>query len=252
MIKYNTTVLMNILIWLYCNRRRIFMSNTIVINQVLILFFIMIIGFLARKKGIITPNLTKGLTDILVNITSPLIIFTSFQFEFSGEMLASIGKILAFTFFIHLFSLLVGMVLFNKYPAPIKKVLHYTTVFSNCGFMGFPILYGIYGKIGVLYGSFFLVGFNVFVWTAGVMIFTGHREQGGLKKVLFNPNIIAIILGTVAFIFSIKITGPLYSALEMAAEMNTPVSMMVVGSILAEVKPREIFAGFAVYYGSLR
>ncbi|HBT17272.1 MAG TPA: AEC family transporter [Firmicutes bacterium] len=227
------------------------MSSKIVINQVLTLFFILIIGFIARKKAVLTTSLAKGLTDLLLNVTAPLMIITSFQFEYSSEMLASAGKILAFSLFVHTFSLLIGMLIYNQYPENMRKVLLFTTIFSNCGFMGFPLLQSIYGKIGVFYGSIFVVGFNVFLWTIGVMIFTGNRDRATLKKLFLNPSLIAVLLGMTTFILSLKIPGPVYTALEVIGEMTTPLSMMIIGSILAEIKLNEIFPGFAVYYGTL-
>lgn len=226
------------------------MSSAIVINQVLIFSVIMLVGFLARKKGVITPDITKGLSDVLVNITSPLMIFTSFQFAYSSDMLRSAGKVLAFSFCIHVFSLLLGMVIYNKYPKPIRTILRFTTIFSNCGFMGLPLLQGIYGKIGVFYSSIYIAVFNVLLWTVGVVIFTGQQRQTNIKRVLLNPNIIAVVLGLTTFLLSIKISGPLYSGLELIGGMTTPLSMLVIGSILAGVRIREMFSGFALYYGT--
>lgn len=226
------------------------MSNNIVTDQVLIFAVIMFVGYLARKKGVITPDVTKSLSEVLVNITSPLMIFTSFQFAFSGDMLRSAGKVLLFSLFIHLFSLLLGLVIYNRYPKPVRTILRFTTTFSNCGFMGLPLLQGIYGKIGVFYSSIYIAVFNVLLWTVGVVIFTGQQRQTNFRSVLLNPNILAVLLGLTTFLFSIKISGPFYSGLEMIGGMTAPLSMLVIGSILAGVRIKEVFSGFALYYGA--
>lgn len=226
------------------------MSNNIITTQVLIFAVMMFVGFLARKKGVITPEVTKGLSDVLVNITSPLMIFTSFQFAYTSDMLRSAGKVLVFSLFIHLFSLLLGLVIYNMYPKPIRTILRFITVFSNCGFMGLPLLQGVYGKIGVFYGSIYLVVFSVLLWTVGVVIFTGKQGQNSLRRNLLNPNIIGVVLGLTTFVLSIKITGPVYSALELVGGMTTPLSMLVIGSLLAGVRIRDLFSGFALYYGT--
>mgnify|MGYP000902496940 FL=1 len=227
------------------------MSSSIVIGQVITLFLVLVVGFVSRKRGIFTASFISGLTDFLINVTAPLIIITSFQFEYSKEMLTSAGKILAFSFLAHTFSTLFGLVIFKKYPENIRKVLRFSTTFSNCGFMGFPLLQSIYGKIGVFYGSIFVVGFNIFLWTVGIMIFTEKRDLSTIKKAFLSPNIIAVLIGITTFILSLKIPSPVYAALEMIGEMTTPISMLVIGSILAEIKFKELFSGFAVYYGTL-
>ena len=226
------------------------MDSRIVVNQVLILFLIMIIGFFARKKRVLTPDLTKGFTSLLLNVTCPLTIFTAFQLEYSASMLVSAGQALVFTMVIHLFSIVISLFLYNKYPTEIKQVLRFSTIFSNCGFMGFPLLQSIYGKTGVFYGSIYVIGFHLFIWTVGVSIFTGHQDRAALKKVLTNPNIIAVFLGIITFLLPIKLPAAVNSALEMVAAMNTPLSMLLVGSVLTEVKLTEMFTGFPVYYGT--
>lgn len=227
------------------------MSSIIVTNQVITLFLILIVGYFARKRAILTSELTTGLTNFLINVTSPFMIISSFQFDFSKEMLAFAGKILTFSFLAHIFSTLIGLIIFKKYPENIRKILRFTTTFSNCGFMGFPLLQSIYGKIGVFYGSIYVVGFNIFLWTVGVMIFTEKRDLSTIKNAFLSPNIIAVLIGITTFILSLKIPTPIYSALEIIGGMTTPISMLVVGSILAEMKLKELFSGFAVYYGTL-
>ncbi|HEY8344507.1 MAG TPA: AEC family transporter [Bacillota bacterium] len=226
------------------------MNNNAVTAQVLIFAVMMLIGFLARKRGVITPEVTKGLSDVLINITSPLLVFTSFQFTYTSDMLRSAGKVLVFSLFIHLFSLLLGLVIYNMYPTPIRTILRFITVFPNCGFMGLPLLQAVYGKIGVFYGSIYLIVFNALIWTVGVVIFTGKQGRNGLGKELLNPNIIGVVLGLATFVLSIKITGPVYSALELVGGMTTPLSMLVIGSLLAGVRIQDLFSGSALYYGT--
>ncbi|HHU51234.1 MAG TPA: AEC family transporter [Firmicutes bacterium] len=226
------------------------MDNKIITTQVLIFAVMMFIGFLARKKRTITPEVTKGLSDVLINITSPLMVFTSFQFTYTSDMLRSAGKVFVFSLFIHLFSLLLGLVIYNMYPKPSRTILRFITVFSNCGFMGLPLLQAIYGRIGVFYGSIYLTVFNLLLWTVGVVIFTGKQRQKSWGRDLLNPNIIGVVLGLATFALSIKIPSPVYSALELVGGMTTPLSMLVIGSLLAGVGIRDLFSGSALYYGT--
>ncbi|NLW56501.1 MAG: AEC family transporter [Firmicutes bacterium] len=226
------------------------MNNIVVINQVLILFLIMLIGFIARKREFITATGTQDLTRLLLYVTCPLTIFTSFQFEYSRAMLVGAGQVFAFSITFHLIALLISFPLFFRYPEPVRRVLRFTTIFANCGFMGFPLLQSIYGKSGVFYGSFYVMGFTLFVWTVGIRIFIGKQDGSPWKKVFTNPNLIALCLGLGTFVLPVKLPLPIYSALEIVGAMNTPLSMLLVGVTLTEVKLRELFTGLAVYYGS--
>ena len=164
-------------------------------------------------------------------------------------MLLGAGQVFAFAVAIHLFALLIGLTIFNRYPEPVKRVLRFTTIFSNCGFMGFPLLQSIYGKSGVFYGSFYVMVFNLFIWTVGIRIFTG--KQGPWQKGCSQPQHHRRRPRPCNLSPPAQASRPLYTAMETVASMNTPLSMFLVGATLTEVKPRELFSGGAVYYGSV-
>jgi predicted permease len=134
---------------------RFFMEYSKVFNQVVILFIIMIIGFFARRKNIINKEVNKGLTELVLNIRFPFMVIASFNFKYSHEMMASGGKILLISICIHLILILIGGIIFKKYPENMKGVLRFVIVFSNCGFMGYPVIDSVYGKTGVFYASIY-------------------------------------------------------------------------------------------------
>ncbi|NLM37486.1 MAG: AEC family transporter [Firmicutes bacterium] len=227
------------------------MNNQVVVNQVLILFFIIALGFIARKKNVLSSTATKDLTSLLMNVTCPFTIFTSFRLEYSRAALFGAGQVLAFAVGFHLFALLLGLVIFNRQPEAVKRVLRFTTTFSNCGFMGFPLLQSVYGKNGIFYASFYVMVFNLFLWTVGIRLFSGKREEASWQKVLANPNLIAVGLGLISFLLPAKLPDPVYAAMEIVGAMNTPLSMLLVGATLTEVQAGQLFAGWPVYYGSI-
>ncbi len=224
------------------------MKTEVLINQVLILFLMLLVGFCARKKRLLNTEMNNGLIEILLNITVPFAIITSFNFKFSSSILHNIIILFLCAVFAHVFSVLTGWILFFRYNKPERKILRFAVVFSNAGFMGLPVLAGLFGKIGIFYGSIYVAVFNIFVWTLGVVIMNGRKELKPFKA-LTNPALIAVLLGTVLFCFSLKLPGPLYKALDIIGSMTTPLSMIVIGSLLAELKFQEVFAGFSVYYG---
>lgn len=226
------------------------MDSAVVFNEVIILFLIMVVGFAAKKFNIINDETRRKLSEMLIYITMPCLIIISFNFEFSKEMLYNACIVLIFAAGIHIFSILLGMLIYNRYPYDVKKVLKFITVYTNCGFMGLPVLEGLFGKQGVFYGSIYNAVFNISVWTNGIMIFTGNKASGTLKRALINPGIIAVIMGMAIFLFSAELPYPLFKALEMVGSMTTPVSMIIIGSFLADSDFKKIFSGFDVYYGS--
>jgi predicted permease len=227
------------------------MDKSIIINQVVTLFLIMAVGFVARKRKILNPALNKGLSDVLLNITAPLLAISSFQLTFSREMLVDAGIILVFALIVHIASIFLGKVFFTRMPDPTGKILRFITIFSNCGFMGYPVIGCFFGQSGVFFTSIYIAVFTLFVWTYGVFIFTGKSDWRSLISALLNPGMIAVVLGMLLFLFSIKLPLPVAQTLEIVGAMNTPISMIIVGSLLADVKLGDLFSGWAIYYGAL-
>lgn len=226
------------------------MGSTVV-NQVTILFIIMGIGFIAKKKNIIDEPTRRKLSELLLMVTMPAMILSSFQFEYSSEMLKNVLTILAFALSAHIISLFLGILLYRRYPENIKRVLKFITIFSNCGFMGFPLLESLYGKTGVFYGSIYIAVYNLFVWTVGVMLFSGERDLKSIRKAVVNPGTIAVFMGMLLFVFSLRLPFPVAKALDMTGAMTAPLAMLIVGSILAGVDFKSLFSGFPLYYGVL-
>ena len=222
--------------------------NIEIINQVLVLFSIMIVGYYARKRNIIYDEINKGLTQILLRITLPMLIVSSFNFTYSPELMGNMAVVFLASFFIFIVLIIINKVLFFMFENDKKAVLKFMTVFSNAGFIGFPILLSVYGKIGVLYGAIFNINFNLFIWTYGLSLYTGEKGLKNIKGLIINPGILAVIIGVVRVAFSIPVPSVIQGTLEMVGNMTTPISMIIIGAMLTEVKVKDIVKDLSLYY----
>ncbi len=225
--------------------------ETNIFNEVTILFLIMAAGFYARKRGMIDGTVNRGLSELLLNITLPLMIMVSFNFDYNREMLVTAGKLFLISLALHVGLFFASELFYRRHPGNAKNVLRFTAMFSNCAFMGYPVLQSLYGKIGVFYASIFSVPFIIVLWTLGVKLFDGERNGNAFKKALLNPGILAVAVGFIMFVFSLRLPAPIQRACELVGSTTTPLSMIVVGSMLAEMRFREMLRGYSVYYGSL-
>ncbi|MPM53201.1 hypothetical protein SDC9_99966 [bioreactor metagenome] len=222
-----------------------------VLNKIISLFLIILIGAYGTRKSIINEEVNKGLRKILLEITLPLLVINSFSFEFSEGM----GRNVLISFIYSIAFMIVGAIISYIFLFPFKgekkKILHFANVFSNCGFIGFPIINSIFGAEGVVYTSIFNMVFTIALWTYGVMIFSDKMSKDNIKKVLLNPAIIAVYLGIPMMLFNIKLPAFLLDTTKIVGDMTAPISMIIVGSILSKVKIKDVFKEFSIYYGSL-
>ncbi|MBX4265009.1 AEC family transporter [Clostridium estertheticum] len=222
--------------------------NINVMNQVIILALMMMVGVILRKTKTITDEVNKSFSNILINLTMPCMIIYSFNFKFSMDMLKCASMILFYSIVIHIILIILSKLLYSKFENSKKNVFIFATVFSNCGFVGYPVIQGIFGNIGVFYTSIYTIPFNIFMWSYGVILFTGKSDLKSIKKNLINIPLICTLLGIIIFLFSIRLPSPLLKTLGSIGNMTTPLSMFIVGSMLADVKLKDVFKGLDIYY----
>lgn len=225
------------------------MNIFIVINGVMSLFLIMLIGMYGSKKKIITNELCKGLTEFMLKITLPLMIVSSFVFTYDEALKDNVFK----SFYYSIGTLVIGMIISYILLIPVNKsekskVLQFANVFSNCGYMGFPIIDSIYGGEGVIYTSIFNMFFTMLLWTYGVMLFKGELTLKEIKKVLLNPAVVAVYIGILIMIFNIKIPEVILTTMKTVGGMTTPLSMIIVGVILSRVSIKKYLKEWTIYY----
>jgi len=227
------------------------MEKTIVFNQVLILFIILIVGYIANKLKIIPEEMNKKLSNVIVKITMPAIILISTQIEFNMENLKNTIWILIISFSMFIFSIIISQFIYRNSSEDRKPVMKFATTFSNCGYMGFPILYGLFGDVGIFYAAIFQIPFNIFIWTYGVIIFKKHKNIKKIIKDVINPSMIALTLGFILLILNLRIPDPFYSSINYIGSLTTPLSMIVIGATLGTIKIRFVLKDKMVYVISI-
>ena len=233
-----------------------------VLVAVLSLVILAVPGFIAVKTKLLSKNAESVLSTIVLYVGSPALVFMGFQKEnFSADIALNMLIVAGITFAVHF--IMAGVMLLcvrGKSDERKKRVARFAGVFGNMGFMGFPflqILFGnsvAYGEI-LVYGSVMLSAFNILYWTLGVWIITGNAKQLSVKKIIFNPVIIGVVLGFLVFVLAKKplanlcaegskgdmILTNLMKSVDMVGNTVTPLSMFVVGMRLAGVKLKQLF-----------
>ena len=216
-------------------------------GQVLVLFVLISVGFLCGKKGILTDSSSKHITDIVLYVVTPCVMITAFQREFSFDLL---GKILIATLCAVLIiagSILVARLVFRNRDESRKKVLQFAVIFSNCGFMSLPLQKAVLGEDGWFYGSIFVAIFNIFVWTYGLVSMSGDIKQLSLKKLIFNPGVVGVVIALILFVGKITLPYIISRPMEYLSELNTPLPMLVIGFYLSQANLRKAFTDLQIY-----
>lgn len=216
-----------------------------VVEKILTLAIIVVIGIIMARVNLMTLDVRKKLSSMLVYIIAPLYVVKSFQIEYSDDILKSMGIVVLIALFIIFLGLTLAKIVWRKKEEKKAQVLAHASGFMNCAFIGFPLIYSIYGDLGVLYGSVYVIAFQCFLWTLGVMIFTGKSEKW--YKPFMQPGIIGVAIGLTLFILKIKLPPFLYDSISMVGSMTPPLAMLIIGAFLSEVDVLHSLKDFPTY-----
>lgn len=226
---------------------------SVIIESVTSLFIIILVGVYGSKKKIITQKTNKALIDILIQIALPFMILSSFIFRYDDSIKANIIKTFYYSIIAYIIMILISYIILIPIKKDKKTILHFANVFTNTGYVGFPILNSIYGAEGVIYGSIFNMFFVILLWTYGLIIFKGdfNKKELGyeMKNILINPSIIAVCIGIILMIFNIKLPGALLSSIRSIGNITGPLSMIIIGVILSNTNIKKYIKDWTIYYG---
>ena len=212
----------------------------ILLKQMLIFFFLMMLGYYSARKGVMDHKVSKSISWIVVNLANPALILSGGL----GETVLGPFDILkaaalsAAVFFVLILiaELLLPFLSWGKEELGVYKVM---LVFSNMGFMGFPIISAIYGTYALMYASVFLIPFNLLIYTYGVLCMGGKGKKRGLAEV-FNAGVVACMVSFSISLLKISVSDMAVNAIQMLSNLTAPLSMMVIGASFADIRPKEL------------
>ncbi len=220
--------------------------------QVMI-FLLMAVGVVLRKMNIITEEGKSMITDLVIDLILPCNIISAFYMSMDESVFVAELEILVISILIQIFCTFVSAVLYRRAPKEKKRVLQYATVCSNAGFLGNPVAEGLYDSIGLLYASVYLIPQRIVMWSAGLSYFTEcPSKKEVVKKVLKNPCIVAVEIGIVLMVTQVQLPGFLSSAIDNVGGCTTAITMILVGTTLADADTRHILTKTTAFYSFIR
>lgn len=217
------------------------------------LFLMIAVGFLAAKGKLIDKNGRKILSDVSFKILLPCNILKSYLGETDMGILHACLFLLLLAVVMELFCMLLNCFLYNWKSAEHKRLMQYMTVCSNSGFLGAGITQGLYGDLGLLYNSVYMIPMRIFMWTVGMSYFTKKTTGKELvRNVVLHPCLISLYLGLFLMLTQHTLPPALGHVINSFGNCMVPIAMLVTGTILADMRLREIVDKSAVFISVIR
>lgn len=222
------------------------------IEKVIMFAVIIAVSFIAAKIGWLNDNVREGLSKLIIKVTAPLMIFSSIAgLEFEASLITQAGTILLLAY-----AVVFSLILIGKFYAKIARLDEKTKgaqvalmSFGNVAFLAYPLFEAVFGVIGVFYGAFYHLANDTCFWTIGVAQIDYKNKQTRKERLLrlVNQNMIAILLGVVAFFLQIKFPPVIYDPLVGLGRTTVYLSLVFIGTTMATVNISKTYKKISIY-----
>lgn len=230
------------------------MQFGLTITSVLTLIAMCIPGFLLIRFKLLKENSIAVLSVILLYINQPAFTIYSFQSaSYSSAILGNILIVAAITSIIHIVVLLISYPIFNKDKNNMRgRAYAFASAFGNIGFMGLPVIRLLMpdNPEVVIYLAIMFVIFNMLAWTVGIYIITGDKKYMSIKKAVFNPPTLALVIAIPLFIFKVTLPAKVMFPIEYLSDMIVPMAMLILGMRFGATDIRKLFNDWGLYVSS--
>ena len=212
-------------------------------QQVITLYLLLVVGFALGKTKLLDDRASVAMSNLVMYVVSPCMMVVAFQRPLEHATLRNFGVVAAVTLLLHALFIAAAVLLVRDSDPQRQNALRFATVFSNCGFMGYPLMTALLGSIGVFYGSAYVIVFTVLSWTWGVYTISGDRGQLRLRPLVLNPGVISVVVAMALYLLQITVPQLLMVPIRYLSELNTPLPMLVVGYQLSHADFRAALRG---------
>jgi len=214
--------------------------STIVAGQVAVMFFLIAVGILCSKTGIFTEEATGPAINLLLLVVAPAIIIGRFMRPATTSNLRLVLLSAAMVLAVTLVGIGIATLLIPKRQGTNYSIERVTASAANAGFMGIPLVVAALGEESMIYAAIYVALFQIFSWTFWAKELGGDRYTITAKKILTNPAIISIAIGFACYALQITLPPLLLNGLDYLANLNTGLSMVIMGVFLGSIKLKEL------------
>ena len=235
----------------YICRKLLMEAAVLTLHQVILMMLLIAVGIACARLKWFSDEVAQALSRFLLWFVTPALLIDAFSRDYNAAEAHNL-----------LLSGLLGIV-FHLLAAGIAKlaircgdkgkcaVARMSAMYSNCGFMTFPLISAVLGEIGVFYGSAFVGMFNLSLWTQGRALLLG-RKGITMRGALCNAGVLGTIAGCMLYFCRFPLPGIAGSLAASLASLNTPLAMIVIGVFLSRCSLRSLLCREVLWPSLLR
>lgn len=218
-------------------------------EKMVVLFTILFAGFFCGKAGIMDVESNKSLSRLVANLTNPMLVLASVM---TDERLLSPAEVLQVTLlaagcyaFLIASSLLLPRLLHLN--ARESGPYRFFYIFSNIGFMGYPLVRAMFGEGAMFHLTIFVLFFQLVCWSYGAQTISGEGRFRLSWRILKTPCVLSALLAYAIYLSGVHIPRIVADVVKTTGEITSPLAMLILGCALSQCSLRDVFGRPKLY-----
>lgn len=240
------------------------MNVFVIFGQMFVLFAMMMIGYFTYRGKWVNDDTSARLSKLVVNVFNPVLVVNGVLGQNdsadSQKVISNLVLIILYFAILIVLSFIISFLL--RPEKKTKSIYQLMTIFSNLGFMGIPVIKSIYGNEAVIYVAFYILAYNLLVYTYGMALtkraaLEKNRQtviSGEVKgtfllfiKRIINPGVVAALIAITIFATDVKLPAFIGSFCDYVGNATIPLSMILIGVSIAQTDIRKMFGDIRIY-----
>ena len=210
-------------------------------NTAILFAIVLAFGFVVGKAKILSSEAKSSLVNLVLYIILPCLIVSSFNIKYDPVLMKRLISTLLFAVCAQVFGQVFSLVFFRRQPFKRRSVLRYGLIVANSAFFGIPVLSALFGSVALPFGAFYIIPQRIAMWTLGVPCFLNEGDRRK-KRALFastfiHPAMIGLYIGLFLMLSGSPLPAAIATPINAIGSCTMPLTMMLVGSILVDLKP---------------
>lgn len=238
------------------------------LNQMGVLGFYMVIGFVIAKLKIVNKDSTTLLSKLENNVFLPALVLYTFIENFNIVSLTESWKLLIFSLVSEIIIILIAIFTAKLVTKDgfVRRMYTYGLSFANFGFMGNAVVAALFSP--AFYQSYviFTLPLWTFIYIWGVPNLLIERDNSSEKeekgkllnslKSLINPMFIALLIGAVIGVVGLgelilSLNGGkgifLTQVIKVCGDCMSPIAMIMTGITFAFINVKKVLSDLSIY-----
>jgi predicted permease len=212
-------------------------------QEMFVLYGIAVIGYVVKKKNILSKESDQVFTQLILYITLPSLILFAMDFPFSFSLLKNFAWLVLFSAYALGAACLLAFFMVKKsnLPSSRRGVYQGLIIFGNQGFLGYAICYILFAQQGVVYAAVFNLLYLILIWTYGIYIIAKGQKSLTWTMIFLNPGVLATLCGIIVFLPPFGWPVLVSKLFESVGTTTIPLSMLLIGSLIGNLSFNEIW-----------